>query len=292
MPNRKDIDDILDAALDELEDDSDDGDSCINDDEAAGQIQNSSTSISNAHKTVVDDDPPSSRPMFGPPRPPPASTSTSTSTPTPTSKPQMSEEEKAVMDMMKQMENLFPSDFGIDGTTHVNLNHGKNNEASQSSSSSLPNNEAQEEAQGGGQSTSASPSTKSKSNSKGEQLPDMNDAVTQLLQKLSNEEGFNDANDEDLLEGLSNAMNMNMTDEMRKEFEATMKGMGSSMPFGAGGTSRTEDEEDAMGSVVDGMMKQLLSKEFMYEPMKDICEKFPKWLAENKGKLSEEDYEK
>jgi len=43
-------------------------------------------------------------------------------------------------------------------------------------------------------------------------------------------------------------------------------------------------------SVVDGMMKQLLSKQIMYEPIKAICEKYPEWLAENQSKLSEEDY--
>jgi hypothetical protein len=28
----------------------------------------------------------------------------------------------------------------------------------------------------------------------------------------------------------------------------------------------------------------------MYEPMKQVTEKFPKWLEENKSKLSPEDY--
>ena len=60
----------------------------------------------------------------------------------------------------------------------------------------------------------------------------------------------------------------------------------------AASSTFTSEEEDAMGNVVDGMMKQLLSKEFMYEPMKDISERFPKWLAQNKDKLSSDDYEK
>lgn len=34
--------------------------------------------------------------------------------------------------------------------------------------------------------------------------------------------------------------------------------------------------------VIDGVMKQLLSKDLMYEPTKLICEKFPEWLANNK----------
>ena len=44
--------------------------------------------------------------------------------------------------------------------------------------------------------------------------------------------------------------------------------------------------------VVDGMMRQLLSKELMYDPMKQVCERFPRWLAESKDKLSENEYER
>lgn len=31
--------------------------------------------------------------------------------------------------------------------------------------------------------------------------------------------------------------------------------------------------------VIDGVMRQLLSKDLMYEPTQQICEKFPEWLA-------------
>ena len=34
--------------------------------------------------------------------------------------------------------------------------------------------------------------------------------------------------------------------------------------------------------VIDGVMRQLLSKDLMYEPTKQICDKFPEWLANNK----------
>ena len=39
-------------------------------------------------------------------------------------------------------------------------------------------------------------------------------------------------------------------------------------------------------------MKQLLAKEVMYEPMKQINEKFPEWLSENEEQLPKEDYER
>ncbi|VAI59253.1 unnamed protein product [Triticum turgidum subsp. durum] len=47
-----------------------------------------------------------------------------------------------------------------------------------------------------------------------------------------------------------------------------------------------------MDSIVETMMKQLLSKEILYEPMKDIVEKYPKWLEDNKSKISKEEYER
>lgn len=44
--------------------------------------------------------------------------------------------------------------------------------------------------------------------------------------------------------------------------------------------------------VLDGMMEQLLSKDLMYEPMKQVTEKFPAWLETNKSLLSAKDYQK
>ncbi|KAL3829888.1 hypothetical protein ACJIZ3_018690 [Penstemon smallii] len=45
-----------------------------------------------------------------------------------------------------------------------------------------------------------------------------------------------------------------------------------------------------MESIVETMMQQLLSKDILYEPMKEIGERYPKWLEENKSKLSDEEY--
>ena len=69
------------------------------------------------------------------------------------------------------------------------------------------------------------------------------------------------------------AMGEEMMESMMKELSA----------FGASG-----DADD----VVDGMMRQLLSKELMYEPMKQVCDRFPAWLAASKAHLSEEEYQK
>lgn len=51
-------------------------------------------------------------------------------------------------------------------------------------------------------------------------------------------------------------------------------------------------EKKDFDSVMASMMKQLLSKEIMYEPIKEITEKYPDWLAENERKLEPAEYEK
>lgn len=49
-------------------------------------------------------------------------------------------------------------------------------------------------------------------------------------------------------------------------------------------------EKKDFGNLMDGLMKQLMSKDIMYEPVKAICEKYPEWLAENEKKIPKKDY--
>ena len=42
--------------------------------------------------------------------------------------------------------------------------------------------------------------------------------------------------------------------------------------------------------IIDTVMKQLLDKELMYQPMKEVCSRFPEWLVKNKDTLSEAEY--
>ncbi|KAI8388846.1 Pex19 protein [Radiomyces spectabilis] len=44
-------------------------------------------------------------------------------------------------------------------------------------------------------------------------------------------------------------------------------------------------------NVLEGMMSQLMSKEMLYEPMKEMAQKYPEWLAENKDKITQAEYE-
>jgi len=50
-------------------------------------------------------------------------------------------------------------------------------------------------------------------------------------------------------------------------------------------------EKEDYNEVVDGVMRQLLSKDLMFEPTRQICEKFPEWLALHKKNLSDSEYD-
>jgi signal recognition particle GTPase len=50
-------------------------------------------------------------------------------------------------------------------------------------------------------------------------------------------------------------------------------------------------EKEDYNEVVDGVMRQLLSKDLMYDPTKQICDKFPEWLATHRRSLSESEYQ-
>jgi peroxin-19 len=87
-------------------------------------------------------------------------------------------------------------------------------------------------------------------------------------------------------------------------FAAAAGGSGSS----TGGTpptnkpsSRSADKSNERGSLssdpqltsfLDSLMHQLLSKEVLYQPMKDIAAKYPQWLIDNEDKLSDGDKER
>ena len=79
------------------------------------------------------------------------------------------------------------------------------------------------------------------------------------------------------MEGMESGQAEQMGEEMMKEMMKEFEKMG---------------EKEDFQNVIDGMMRQLLSKEVMYTPMKQICEKYPEWLAENEAQLASEDYER
>ena len=57
--------------------------------------------------------------------------------------------------------------------------------------------------------------------------------------------------------------------------------------FQSGGADGLDDE--GLNKMILGVMEQLTNKEILYEPMKELHDKFPKWLEENRTKTKAED---
>ncbi|KAB5515205.1 Pex19 protein family-domain-containing protein [Coniochaeta sp. 2T2.1] len=55
---------------------------------------------------------------------------------------------------------------------------------------------------------------------------------------------------------------------------------------GAGGADGSEEE---FSKLLMGMMEQLTNKDILYEPMKELNDKFPEWMERNKGTVPAED---
>ncbi|KAK7330762.1 hypothetical protein VNO77_24961 [Canavalia gladiata] len=92
--------------------------------------------------------------------------------------------------------------------------------------------------------------------------------------------------------------------KLREQTREAVKGLEFMSPPGADDLGKDAMMEDwvkqfeqlagsqDMESIVETMMQQLLSKEILHEPMKEIGERYPKWLEEHKTSLSKEEYER
>lgn len=69
-------------------------------------------------------------------------------------------------------------------------------------------------------------------------------------------------------------------DDMLAQMLASMESGG----FGGG-----EGGDEDFSKVLMGMMEQLTNKEILYEPMKELDEKFPKWMEDHKEKTLKDD---
>ncbi|KAJ0243712.1 Peroxisome biogenesis protein 19-2 [Hirschfeldia incana] len=100
-------------------------------------------------------------------------------------------------------------------------------------------------------------------------------------------------------------------DKLREQTRETVKGLESSLSSKhlLQPTQSSSSSEDAMvqdwikqfedltgsqdlESIVDTMMQQLLSKDILHEPMKEIGARYPKWLEEHESSLSKDDFER
>jgi peroxin-19 len=55
--------------------------------------------------------------------------------------------------------------------------------------------------------------------------------------------------------------------------------------------NNTANNGEIGADMIEKLMGQMLSKEYLYQPMKDIAERYPSWLDTNKDKLSVQEFE-
>jgi peroxin-19 len=58
------------------------------------------------------------------------------------------------------------------------------------------------------------------------------------------------------------------------------------------GSALEGGSEEDISKMLLGMMEQLTNKDILYEPMKELNEKFPGWIEKNKDNVSKEDLER
>lgn len=57
----------------------------------------------------------------------------------------------------------------------------------------------------------------------------------------------------------------------------------------SGGFGGAEGGDEDFSKILMGMMEQLTNKDILYEPMKELDEKYPKWMEEHRDKVSKDD---
>ena len=230
---KKRLDAVLDAALDELDDDDEQQE--VEAEKSPGQQQAA---------TIPKDEPKSStpKPVYGPERPP-------------------ASDMGSFDDVMKQM---FQGGDDVDPAAALDsfmkqLQTQLASEMEKMEDSDPKSSPTSKSGTSSGEQATASAPTEEPSDR------DINHTISKLLNDMANA----NVDDRDTMGGEEA-----MLKEMLKEFEK----------MGGGGF-----DQDA---VVDGMMQQLVSKDIMYDPMKQVTERFPSWLEENRESLSEEEYKK
>ena len=341
-PTQEEVDDILGAALDALDDldggNSDDEQDTVGATDETEKAAAASQQLSAATPTETSGPPPDesaqestqNKVCFGPEPPPPASAGPAASSPATksssaaaaaTSSSPSASLEDAMSQLLRAGEALQKSAGGVGDADDVDLEGAEKmldeimgqlqlgglgdlmgglDEAGNDNKSSADTSKSSKATKTkGGEKTSTTgatepnesgskPSAKKKSaassapktNGKGSSSSTEAD-VDRAVQRLLSDMAKAGTDDDDAIPDLDALMNGGNMEAMGEEMmESMMKELSA---FGASG-----DADD----VVDGMMRQLLSKELMYEPMKQVCDRFPAWLAASKAHLSEEEYQK
>lgn len=115
--------------------------------------------------------------------------------------------------------------------------------------------------------------------------------TTEFQQIIENATG---ATEEDVASGISQAISQTLkslsedTENLRNQFtEENLLSMLGNMNLDESG----EGTGDFL-PFMQQMMQSLLSKDILYPALKDIVDKYPEWLQQNKGKISESEHER
>ncbi|KAF2872404.1 Pex19 protein family-domain-containing protein [Massariosphaeria phaeospora] len=114
----------------------------------------------------------------------------------------------------------------------------------------------------------SSTSTAEKGAEKDKGEPDFQETIRKTMERMQ-------ASGEQASAAAASSDGEDMLAQMLKEMESG----------GFGGEGNDED----FSKILMGMMEQLTNKEILYEPMKELSDKFPLWMEENRGKVTAED---
>lgn len=240
---------VLDAALDELDDSDSDSDN--DDDDEEQHVETAATADSRPSQQQEDTEKPTKpKPVYGPEKPPDFDIGSFDDV-----MKQMfqgggdgNDPEAALDSFLQQMQTQLAAEMERMESPHK-----------QESCSTKSDKTAAKQA-------NSTPSTEPPLDGS-----DVDRTISKLLNDMATANMDEDGGAGDMPGGGEEAM----FHDMMKEFEK----MGGGAGF----------DQDA---VVDGMMQQLVAKEIMYEPMKQVTDRFPAWLEENKESLSEEEYKR
>lgn len=117
----------------------------------------------------------------------------------------------------------------------------------------------------------------SKSKPKGDKRGDNDRGVGQLQKSLSS-----------TLDKLAEQTQQTVHNMDLGEEEDSLNGVADKLVQQLEALGGTEDVQ----SLMDNMMRQLLSKEVLHEPMQEIGDRYPLWLEANRSSLSQEDFDR
>jgi len=121
-------------------------------------------------------------------------------------------------------------------------------------------------------------------------------AELERLASLAGASPDNKADDGDIASSLAATiaqMTANTAQLGKEPSEEELQSMFSSLGIADGGVPGTAGLQDGLTNLMpmmEGMMQSLLSKDLLYPAMKEMAEKYPDYLADNRGALSEEEY--